>query len=692
MMKFFRKYMKHFMVVGCALLMIVFVGGQALSNLLRPDQSMGQRVEGTAFGGETIRNDDMQLAYAEADTLDFLFAGWRGPWFHVLRNLDDSGAAFQAGLRRINLGPLDTKDWYMLDAAARRSGIYLPPETIEKFKQNAGITSQRIATLRDRRRTSTDHIEASIKSYLSVLEMATLACGAVHASEADIQDFIRKATQQIRVSAVAIDSKKFIDEFYEPTEVELGVQFDEYKNVASRPAGPQLDFGYQLPEEVQIEYIRISTASLTDRQTIDAEEALDYWEQHTDEFLRPTVVPKSQPATSSAPAAPPPPPAPKPYATFTEAKHLVIEKLKKEAAKKEALRLARDLIGRFNRPWADIPEPALGEYKDPPEAAKSDQVYPQIVDKIQDRYGGAVSYGRTQFLDSQGFSGEPELGRANALPRTAQEIPLRRAAFFVEGLSARPEGSPDHEHLFRSLYQTCAEPFVVTSAGDTDGDTYVVRSVGLRPERPPTSIDPLRERLIEDVRKKLAFEEAERLARLLADEAQAGNLRDALANDAVLQDKLGDDVLIEPPPFTQQRLSSPPGSQGGGMPMLGPNYVFQLGYDPSGPSIVDACFGLVGHRSTTQPAPVLVWEQPRQTRWLVVQLEEVIPITEGEYDERRPAAAQFVRLERQIDLLADWFAPGQIQARIQWRDATPTVGTSDADDEETDETPPDRAG
>ena len=298
MMKFFRKYTKHLLAIFMALLLIVWLAGDALRSLLREQGHGEEEVRGEAFG-ESVQLKDMLPAFAEANILDMLYPAWREPW---------------RGLA-VREEPLTPEEWYMLDAAARKSGVFVAQEAVNRLK--ARIPAQVLAAIRERSKLSMDDIDRALQSFLRVQEMFHQAAGALRPSEPDLQDYVRQVAEKVRVKLVTFEGAKFAEESYQPTDEEINAHFEKYKD--QDPArGSVKEFGYRLPEAAQIEYIQVSVAELAKTQKVSDDEAYRYWNfpAHRTEFLKPST----RPATSTAPATQPKPEPPKPYETFTEAK------------------------------------------------------------------------------------------------------------------------------------------------------------------------------------------------------------------------------------------------------------------------------------------------------------------------------------------------------------------------------------
>src|SRR5438067_1976086 len=112
MMKFFRKYTKQLLAIFMALLLIVWLGGSALTELLHGDPTGGKTVQGTAYGS-TVRLRDMWPAFHETETLEEIL----GP--DILQRLCPP---------QIRHEKLSKEEWYLLDEAAKRSHLHVPRE------------------------------------------------------------------------------------------------------------------------------------------------------------------------------------------------------------------------------------------------------------------------------------------------------------------------------------------------------------------------------------------------------------------------------------------------------------------------------------------------------------------------------------------------------------------------------------
>lgn len=650
MMKFFRKYMKHLLAVFMSLLLVVWLGGSALSNLLNQQAMNDDIVRGHAFG-EEVRQRDMQPAFDDANILTWIGIRWELVHYHVLAELagNDMGKLRQyAG--QLRQEPISIEEWYMLDAATRQSGIHVSGQAVQRFMQEAGLSGEILAAVRDRHGVPIERIEQAIRSFVRIREAVEMACDAIKPSEADVQEFVRDTQQKVRIQAVVVNSSKLVDPDWEPSDEAIQAHFAAYRD--NDPArGSVTEFGYRLPEKAQTEFIKVKVDALSEAQTVTDEEAYEYWAAHKEEFRQPTTQPSTQPSQ--------PPAQGDPYETFTEARPSVVEKLQEAKAKTEALRIARELITRLARPWKDAPTTQPHGYKEPPAETTGDEVYPELIASLESRYPGVLEYGRTELVDASGAGMAQDIGRARAFPESRRPVPFRNVAFMVAGLeNADPEQDPDQARLFRNVYETCAEPLV-----DGQGTVFVFRTVATRSKQAPETVDEVREDIVRDLRQMRAYEQAEEYARQLAEQAKEEGLKAAFdASDPALKEKLGDQAYQSPEPFARLRTMN-----WGGMQRVMPNYISGIG---GGEELIDLCFSLASPTST-QPTGVAVHEMPRRRQWLVIQGEQTLPVTVAEYEEQRATGLEHIQLERRVAFLSHWFDPEQIRGRIDWVSATP---------------------
>ncbi len=653
MMKFFRQYNKQLLAVFMALLLVVWLAGDALTYLMRSDTDFGKQVQGTAYG-ETVRLKDMLPSFQQTETLDQVFGVpiWQEPWVLVLSELKIDPRFYA---REVRPTPMSREEWYMLNAAAQRANVHVPPEAVESYKARIGLTPDILAALRQRSRKTVEEIDQALRSFLRVREAATRAAQAVKVSEADVNDLIRQTGEKARITAVVLDTKSFIDNTYEPTPEEIQAQFDKYKNATSRPSEP----GYQIPAAVQVEVIRVAATALAPNQKVDEQAAHVYWKEHQNEFMKP---PATQPTTSTAPAS-----QPMPYTTFSEAKPKVIAKLQKDRSEAEAQRIAREAIEKLQGSWASSTAPSAETAPaSAPESEKAADLYEKLAGELEARYPGAVTHRRLDLMTEQQLRLDP-VSNATALPNSQQQINAVNAAFMVPGLGLLSESVKSHP-FYRALYQTATHPFVAP-----DGSAYVLRTIAVRPARAPESPEVVRAQIVQDLRQARAREETRKAAEALTAQAAQKGLEAAFTADEALKQKLGAEALKKPDPFAHKRLFTyfgPPRLMPEGIPALG---LYGMGNPVE---LVDNLFTLAG-KTATQPSRVTMAEDPFQKRYIVAELHEIMPVTRAEYEKQRAGSLQILEAQERVRALQQWFSPEQIRTRVSWQDALPPQPASE---------------
>lgn len=639
MMKFFRLYTKQLLAVFMALLLIVWLGGDALTALMRTDYDSGKETRGTAFGA-TVKLRDMWPSMHQAELLEhFGLPIWKAPWMLVLMDLGEKNPQMAAyGVRN---EPLTNEEWYMLDTAARRAGVHVPPQAIEKFKERFGLTEQAMAAIQSRERRTAEEIDDAIRSLLRVEQAAMMAAQALKVSEADLNELVRQTGEKARIVAAVLTDKSFVDNSWEPTPQEIQAQFEKYKNVTSQPG----TIGYEQPAAAQIEYIEVVRSALSRNQKVEEDEAYAYWKSHSSEFMKPT----SQPATKPA--------EPKPYTTFSEARPRVVAKLQDDRASEQAQRIAREIIDRLSAPWNDLTTTRPTDAKTAPDSEKAADVYTKLVSEFNAKYPGAIRYAKLEMMTPEQLRTNP-FGMATALRQTPQQMSLADAAFTVPGGNDKDlQGGA--QRFFRGLFQTASDPFVTV-----DGGAVVMRTIAIRPKQAPASIDLVRNEIVKDLRDARAHEEARKAAEKLQAEAAKVGVEAALDADAALKQKLGPDAIKKPAPFPAQNLYS-----FWGPPTLYPANIPEL---QASPEVTEKIFAMAA-RTATQPVKVTVAEDKNQNRYIVAQMLEVLPVTQAELEKERARLLPVLQMQRRVEALRGWFDAKQIRERVQWVDAQPVA-------------------
>ena len=643
MMKFFRKYNKHLLAVFMALLLIVWLADEAIRNILRPDEM--KTVVAQAYGRD-IRQRDLLPTFTSTGILSALGVAWQ----QMARvSMADLGVPPMMAMSR---EPLTEREWYMLVSEARRQGIVVSPDTVNKLKASLPQADRVIEYVRDTHRVSLAQVDEAIADFLRVREAALRAASGVLITEPEIRQRAKLVAEKVRVEFVVLPAAPFIDSKAPIDESKLKAFFEEHKDFPPG-AGPGLGYGYKKPAAVQYEYVQADVDALARAIEVSGDTAYAYWREHKAEFKRsepPATGAASKPA-ASAPA----------IMTFEEARPLVVAKLQQERAKQEALRLVRDLISELGQPWTGAAAGPDGYLKAPAGVEADNYLSAHLDAFAKRRFGSALRYQRS------GWQTETELSREKGIATarlTDSQTPMmfRQAVFQVQGLAPKPATTKTGSEYYLARYQLCPSPLT-----DAHGNVYAYRVIGTQPSAPPASLDEVRAQVEKDYREKEAFEAAGRAAEALRAKAAQSGLAAAWEADVPLRERLGKDAKLEKPaPFAQQEL----------YPMRGQAIMLPTRVPPIGddPAFVRECFRLAEAKTSTQPQRVGVVEMRRARQWVVVQGLEILPIYQDQYDEVRLEIAATLRADALGRFLQNYYSPDEIRRRAQWKDLQPERG------------------
>lgn len=630
MMKFLRKYTRHMLAVFTALLLVVWLGGTALSEFLRPAPE--QRVFAEAFG-EELAYADQQRAGVETEILEWLGVAWSRPWLRDVRQV-----VFD---RR---EPLDVVDWLLLAKEAERSGIVITPERLASFKKALGIGPVQMARVRDRFNIPFDQIDAILARQLRIQELGNLVAGGAKVSEGEIRRFVRDTQVRVAVRLIKFPADAYADLSAPVAEERVQEFFEKYRD--DLPGEGEYGFGYRWPDRVRVEYIVCDIEAIAERIRVRESEAREYWEAHRTEFRRPEA---EQPTTTQAEEGEPPP-APF-YTTFEEAREQVIPVVRRIKAVQRAEELMRELQYALRTPWYGRERGPDGYVVEPPEVAKQPGYYVQVLQELaqrEPRLVEALSVHQTDLVTADGAGVIPGLGSATATVE-GRVVSFAEIAFGVQGLGNPPrDARATSRALYPSLYET-AEPML----SDSEGNLYLFRVVEVSPSHEPASLDEVRSRVERDVRLYEGYQRAGEVARTILERAEGTTLEAAIeANLDLMMPVGGPGAIVETQPFARRLFT-------GEVPTVA---------GVQSEALVEACFRLAEQETGAYPRRDVV-ELSRERLWVLVELPEggYQPVTREEYEALEPILARQLRARRMLDLQAAWWDPEEIRRRAGYR-------------------------
>jgi hypothetical protein len=545
MMKFFRKYNKHLLAVFMALLLVIWLGGTAVEEFVRPDPS--KRVLGSALGGE-ITQGEIDRAKIEGDLLAPLGMSWQG-----LRD--------RVGVR----GPVDSDeslgsiDWVLLKREARRMGGVVSPERAEELLSGPipgaeGDTLEaQIRRYAAKSNIRTDAIYQAASGYFSVLNTLQLYQSACVPPEPQLRRMARDISEQATIDAIIFPAASFDDPAQTFSEQELTAQFNAHKEAE---AGPGLNFGYYVQPKVKIQYIRVDPQLLKEHlrgsEKAMEREAYQYWQANREtapEFrwtqTEIAELKDRQDADSSGVAVPE---LGSFYTDFAQARDKALNTVKLNTAKAEADRVANRLLQALREPWFSVTYDDTG-HKPAPEDAASEAHYEEVVATLPAnmQYAEGIVIKTLDWTAREDLTGDFDpFVRAGVTTADNQFIRPSQLAFDVQGLTEAPEEMRRDTSAHLSLWQTFPQTLV-----GLDNALYVFRVIAVAPGHVPEDLTEVADRVAEDLRTLAGMQAARARAQALVDNIGTTGLREAWMADEALRDEVTADQggYVEPPPF-----------------------------------------------------------------------------------------------------------------------------------------------
>lgn len=712
MQKFFRKHMKKLLAIFMGLLLVCWLGGDALTALVRPDPF--KSVEVTSRFGDVTGAERVAAANRTA-LMEILGLPWSTP----LGRVRGSEA-------------LLVYDWMMLVREAQQMGISVRLDDAKQALERMGSTTDRINSIAVQRRCTPEALYAAAAEYIQVTKAIGLVAEAAQVSEAEVRLAARDSIEKIKIDLVALKADSFADEDATFTDAELTAQFEKY---ADQKRGKGMSFGYFREPRVKAQYLRVDVekvkAALSISESTLERRAREFWKENKTDpaFLRPRTIPQPTPVTNivippadqsvpdesvdtSTPPAddatedgegspvpgggeldggqaeqtdststdaseqpeetptepaeqpstvPPPapvitpptttpPPAPsRHFETWSEAREAARDAVLKNLAARRAYDVANYIAEEAAEPWFDA-TPGEDGYKEQPAGADNLALLEEIIANlpVEYRYNGAVTTATTDWFTQQDAASVPEVGAAYLLIPGGGRQGFSQLSFLIKGLTEIPKVGADRS-LYLTLYETSQAPL-----SDSAGNLYLYRPIGIEPGRAANSLDEVRDEVVADLRVQRAYDEAQRLGEALLSEAQVNGLKSAWEADTALQDITAGVGFYEATPFARLPLFRFAGNQ---------QSVTGLGRVEE--TFIQACFELGSAEAGLEQYAVI--PVPDLAAVAIVQWKEIQPLREDQYAKERPRFLRQVQGQRTQKLISEWLDPELIRSRNGFR-------------------------
>ncbi|MBI4716898.1 MAG: hypothetical protein HY763_03770 [Planctomycetes bacterium] len=619
MLKFFRKYNKHLLAVFMSLLMIVFIGGTALERFLTPNVNP---VVARSRLGDIGRLDQAQATELTGYLQNLRVVDWQRPVPQVSK-------------------PIDLVDWILLSREAQQLGTELSSASAKAWLGGED-GMKRVRETSRAMRARVDGFLDAISQWRSIVLAAQAVAGAAVPSAAEVRAAAREVLDKVKVQAVLLPAKAFVDPRQEFTDAEIEAQWQPYRDVKR---GPGLQFGYFLPPRVRVQFLMIDHAKLLAQIGVAnlEKKARKYYDEHRAEFPNPSPPPAAEGA-----------PPPSPYLSWEEAREQAMEAVKGQQAAEAAARIADWIVQFTGEAFHDV-ERGQDGYKAAPAAVALDSYYEKVVEQIPPsiNFPGAVVVGVTGLFREEEAEKVPRLGGAMYKPPTGAEVDFKTLAFRNQGVVptlSKELGAAQGDYL--ALFETCRYPLT-----DDDGNVYVFRVTKIGDGRPSQFASEARKEVVDDLRLLRALEEAKARAANLKDCAAAGGLKQAFDGDLDLAARKagaeGSEIAFaDVPPTPRLQLSQLVAAPGQRTTTVSP----EVGAIPA--ELIADWFAL-----EEADDKFIIQELKDRAAVLVVEWKETVRGNTDEFEKIQSQIASLLRTRYEGELLGDWMDPDKIRAR-----------------------------
>lgn len=638
MLRFLRKYMRHMLVVFMALLLVSWLGGQSLRYMLTK-QPTGV-VIGKAFGQEISRADMIRTGNL-VHLFDRLRLPWQQPWGYL------------------PLPRLTEIDWLLVQQEADRWPIQIPARQIDEEFARRGLNEATLALLQERDRIAHQDLRDAMAAFLRVQQYYQLCEAGVKVTEAEVREVCKRIGDRVQARFLILNADDFLEPNQPISEEDGRAHFEKYKDRQAQAAAADdpsaLPFGYQYPNRVQVEYIVLRTAALTEElPRPDDIEIYSYWEENRHRLTTTQAAASTQAATTAAtqPTTTPTVVTTRPM-TLAEAASEIVGTLNRQRAIQLANHQMQDLLESLRSVWAAAPVGENGVRQMPAEVTQTDY-YPGVVDRAnRGRPGQPFECQRTDWLTIEEALALEGIGMSMVDLGNGQRDFFASRAFQVHGLELAESPAP-----LLSLYEEPSQVYV-----DAQGNAYVFRVVAAKSPESPAQWTDVREQVEEDLRRLRGYRRAQQAAQRILERAQTERLRGAFEQDELFPglEERRDQVLLETPPFPRARLLSVQEAMFSGQ-ALGPPVIPKLGADQG---LADAVFELAEEsQATTAPAgEVRLLERPAQLRCVLFEAMKTTPMRHDEYKGKRLEVRRMLSVVRRVLFAADWWNAANIRKR-----------------------------
>lgn len=632
MYKFLQKNNKKLIAIFGVGLMVVFILPQVAFD---KNRGTSREVVGH-IGSEPVLAGEARLAYDQ----------WR--------QLREQELAFVLGPIAEDIEKHPTL-FVLLQKEAEQLGLRVPDAQVDETLRGIQTSS----AMRGRPSPNIQ-IKPALRSLMLVLELFQRVESGLKPSRPLALREAADQFQRVKINLVHFAAEDFKKDVPTPSETDIVRQFDTYKNADPGVfAGSNtFGFGYRIPAQVRLRYLTIpknevAHAVRQSKSEFDWQVAARiHYREHLQDY------PATQPAESQPTSGP--------------------------STSKSTTATTAPATGPTTRPFADVQEQIIGELIAPDIEKRVEEISNSIHDRI------SADFDATK---SKSASAPADFAKPEYLSRIAQDMEKRygvklgiseinepksqEALSEIKGIGQ----SFNRERSLAQFIMRWAQPFLPPAQNnppgtlfllepsplfkDVAGNVFIFQLTDAKPAHPPADMSVIRAKVENDLRTRLAFENAANRARRLQQSSTtaptSGPATRSNAGDrlALIAKAAGKDV------FTTEffdRLGNNPDRKPA---VLIPQVELpQAAHD----QLVGEAFKLLMRATPDDPHPMATVELPSAARVAVIELADVQRVWDDEEQPRLIVdASRDLTRRNWMRLMPRYFSYDAVKARLDYR-------------------------
>lgn len=493
MLKFIRKYQIIMLAIGGSLLMVVFLIGPVLQQVL---PSLTNTTIATLDGGAgSMSIHDRQRASQEigimSRVIPFMF-GKSQQGGGGLINLDDEMdhwllLTYEAGKAGLIGGADDGRLWIDQELASiyavteKRLQLYqeipympfvnqqmqspqVQAEIAAKANDLRVALPSRVRSVASGMGTSEDTVYEMLAKARGVLRMVGRHDRAIRQSDRDIVEAVREVFDAAITDFIMVPASVLVDEESTPTDEQLSAQFERFKD--KLPGEDELGFGYILPPRVQMGWLTLDHGTIASTVDPDRISIHKRWAENRDRFA----------------------------GEFEAERDRVRKELVDEQVADMMVDADRIIVGRLRAALQGVPK--NGPYYEIPHnwgGVTMESLSEAIVEEMKAQRNIDFPVPGITYRVEKWFT-ETDLAKLEGFGRAYWQVGPDRVPVSAAPTLARELGGSPRLALQKRI------PVVDPVARDDAGSRYYVVLFNTREQSPPDSWEEIREQLTTDVR------------------------------------------------------------------------------------------------------------------------------------------------------------------------------------------------